>query len=192
MHYAEIGVVNGPAFSVLINQIDQAAIRRTHRCQFTLVGPDQTTVGLAMECHGASQGLGAILDPNGRGTQGRTMAFKKVVGKGIGFSIENQVDITLAQQADILRTVRTCTVEAQALQPISQLGPESIVHGELKKLDAVVGTGRRRSEQRVIQYLTLLLQPLTGFLLKVQQRTQAIGGVGSWWRGAETIVEDFQ
>ncbi|MNG33062.1 hypothetical protein D3C84_1192160 [compost metagenome] len=75
------------------------------------------------------------------------MAFEKVVGKRIRLGVEDQVDIALAQQTDILRAMGTGTGEAQAFQPVTQLGAEGVVNGKFKKLDAIVGTGWRWREQ---------------------------------------------
>ncbi|MNG12719.1 hypothetical protein D3C84_963500 [compost metagenome] len=84
--------------------------------------------------------------------------------------------------------------ETQSRQPMGELGAEAFVHGEFKKLDAVVLAGLGRFEQNpgVGRRLGFLRQTLAGFLFQVQQRAQAVGGVGPWRRGAETIVEDFQ
>ncbi|MNH17864.1 hypothetical protein D3C79_775490 [compost metagenome] len=147
LHQTEIGIVDGPPFGVLVDQIDQAAIGRTHRSQLALVRSDQAAVRLAMESHRARQRLGAVLDPDCRGAQGRAMAFEKVVGKRIRLGVEDQVDIALAQQTDILRAMGTGTGEAQAFQPVTQLGAEGVVNGKFKKLDAIVGTGWRWREQ---------------------------------------------
>jgi hypothetical protein len=116
------------------------------------------------------------------------------VAERIRLGVEDQVDIALAQQADALGAMLAGLDEAQALQPVRELGAEAFIHGELEKLDAVVlaGLGRLEQDVEVGRRSGFLLQALTGFLFQVQQRTQAIGGIGPWRRGAEAVVEDLQ
>ncbi|MND96784.1 hypothetical protein D3C80_890860 [compost metagenome] len=121
------------------------------------------------------------------------MGLVEVVGKGIGFGVEDQVDIALAQQADALGPVLSGLGEPQALQPGAEFGSQGFVHGELEEFDAVVAAGLGRGKQVVEQRRRLsLFQQLPGFLFQVQQRTQAIGRIGPRGRGAEAVVEDLQ
>ncbi|MNL00876.1 hypothetical protein D3C87_1213230 [compost metagenome] len=62
----EVGAVD---VGILVHQIDQAAIRRTHRRQFQFIGADQPAIGLPLIGHGAGQRAGAVLDPHGGGAQ---------------------------------------------------------------------------------------------------------------------------
>ena len=175
-----------PAFAG-IDQVNQAAIRCTHGGQFQLVGADQAAIRLALVGHRPLQGLGAVLDPHRRGTQRRAMGLEKVMGKGIGFAVEDQVDIALAQQAHILRAMLAGLGETQALQPIAQLGTEAFIHGKLQELDTVVLAGRRGFKQNVHwRSGRFLRQALAGFLFQVQQRAQAIRRIRAGGRGAES------
>jgi hypothetical protein len=61
-----------------IHQVNQAAVRRTHRGQFQFVGADQAAIGLAFVGHGAGQGAGAVLDPHGGGAQRRAVGLEKL------------------------------------------------------------------------------------------------------------------
>ncbi|MNZ53895.1 hypothetical protein D3C78_717840 [compost metagenome] len=84
--------------------------------------------------------------------------------------------------------------ETQSLQPMGELGAEAFVHGEFEKFDAVVLAGLGCFEQnlRAGHWLGFLSQTLAGFLFQIQQRAQAVGGIGPWRRGAEAVVEDLQ
>ena len=164
----EIGVVQ-PAFAG-VDQVNQAAIRCTHGGQFQLVGADQAAIRLALVGHRPLQGLGTVLDPNCRGAQRRAVGLEKVVGEGIGFAVEDQVDVTLAQQAHILGAMLAGPGETQAFQPVGQFGAEAFVHGKFKKLDTVVFAGRRSFKQDIHgRSGGFFSQALAGFFFQVQQ-----------------------
>ncbi|MNV67489.1 hypothetical protein D3C71_1602930 [compost metagenome] len=74
----EVRAIN---IGVLIHQIDQAAIRRTHRRQLQLVGADQPAIGLALVGYSTGQCTGAVLDPHGRSAQRRAVGFEKAMAE---------------------------------------------------------------------------------------------------------------
>ncbi|MCY1514163.1 hypothetical protein D9M68_486920 [compost metagenome] len=190
----EVAVVDGLAGGRLFHQVDQAAVRSAHGGNLALVGPHQAAIGLALELAGALQGAGAVLDPQRRGAERRAVGLEIAMGEGIGFGIEDDIDVALAQQAHVLGAVLAGAGEAQALQPAGELGALGLVHGEFEELDPVVAAGRRRREEdvEVGRGHRVLGQQLAGLLFQVQQRAQAIGGVAPRRCGAEAVVEDLQ
>ncbi|MNZ60967.1 hypothetical protein D3C78_790470 [compost metagenome] len=84
------------------------------------------------------------------------MGLEEAVGEGVRLGVEHQVDVALAQQADVLRAVATGLDEAQAGQPLAELGAVRLVDGEFEELDAVVAAGRRRREQHAGLHRLLL------------------------------------
>jgi len=58
------------------------------------------------------------------------VSFKKVMREGIGFTVEDQVDIALTQQAHALGAMLPGLDEPQTLQPVRELGAEAFIHGE--------------------------------------------------------------
>ncbi|MNL40481.1 hypothetical protein D3C87_1628330 [compost metagenome] len=97
--HIEVGAVD---VGVLVHQINQAAVRRTHRGKLQFIGTDQSAIGLTFIGHGPGQRAGAVLDPHGGGAQRRPVGFEKTVAERVRLRVEDQVDIALAQQADAL------------------------------------------------------------------------------------------
>ncbi|MNZ60154.1 hypothetical protein D3C78_782160 [compost metagenome] len=190
----EVVVVDGLARLALLHQVDQAAVGGAHGGDFALVGADQATERLAPEGLRALQRMGAVTYPQRGGAQRRAVGFEEVVGEGIRLAVEDDVDVALAQQADVLRAVLAGAGETELFQPAGQTRTLAFVDGEFEELHTVVATGRRRREEyvEVGRRHGVAFQQLARLLFQVEQRAQAIRRIGAGRRGAETVVEDFQ
>ena len=124
------------------------------------------------------------------GAQGRSMGLEETVGEGIGLGVQYQVDVALAQQADILRGARRPD-EAQSLQPLAKARAE-------RRRRRTRGTRcRRRGSPAAARNSSTATCGIwrygaRGSSPRGEQRAQAVDGVGAGRRGAEAVVEDLQ
>ena len=105
--------------------------------------------------------------------QRRSVHLEVALGQRVGFSVEDQVDMTLLEQGDLFSAMPTCRSKTELLQPRAELPAGVRIDCEFKKSRSVEPWQLRRLEEVQVRQRSVADCGHRG-LLEVAQRTHRV------------------